>query len=139
MNRVLGILYLLTCVAVLGVFAFLPFSLAFLASRCDTWTTQLLKDDHGQVVWLIEERCSGFYNNGTTEAIAISHEAGAKTTLFRYVDASWGAEGKTAPSAKWTAPDHLEISTGAVSEVLQKLDRVGDVTITYHIDDVWYE
>ncbi len=105
--------------------------------RCDTWKRELSKDDLGHTVWLIEEGCSGF-SNGMKVAIAISLSDGAETTFFKFEDVSWNPayRGQTTPSVKWIAPNYLEVSIGAVADVEQKLDRVGDVIITYNIGHV---
>lgn len=107
--------------------------------RCDTWTRTLSKYDQEHTVWLIEEGCSGF-SNDVTVTIALSQGGGAKTAFFKFGDASWDADfyGQTTPSAKWISRDHLEISIGAVADILQKLDRVDGVTITYRIGHVVY-
>jgi hypothetical protein len=105
--------------------------------RCDTSEHELLKDDQGRTVWLIEEACGGFLNGGDF-AIALSQRDGKRKTFFHFDDASWDADynGETTPSVRWVARDHLEVSIGAVASIIKKLDKVDGVTITYKIGHV---
>jgi hypothetical protein len=138
--RRLGI-YLLICAAFCGGYALETVAqVPPPRERCDTSAKALSQDDQGRTVWLIEEDCTGLASS-VTFTIALSRGAGPKTPFFKFEDASWNADyyGKTTPSAKWIARDHLEITIGAVATVLQKLDKAGNVTITYHIGHVLYE
>ena len=109
-------------------------------AQCDSWVETLSQDNPEYIVRITEEGCSGFYN-ATTYAIALSQIGGAKTTFFKYYSAEWNPkyEGQTTPLARWTARGHLEISIGAVSEIITKRDKVDDITIAYHIGHVLHE
>jgi hypothetical protein len=107
-------------------------------AQCDTFTRVLSKDNQGHTVWRIDKLCSGLLN-GDMISIALSAAGGSKTTFFEYEDVSWDADyddDQTTPSAKWIAPDHLEISIGAVGEIVQKDSKVGDITIMYQIGHI---
>jgi hypothetical protein len=110
------------------------------AERCDTWLHVLSKDNPEHTVWYVEEGCSGF-SNGDTVSLALSQTNGTRTVFFTFDDASWDVEfhGQTDPSIKWTARNHLEVSVGAVGAVVKKLDKVGEVSITYNIGHVLYK
>jgi hypothetical protein len=129
--------YSLICAAICATYALETEAQPPRLEGCDTWERELSKDDLGHTVWLIEEGCSGF-SNGARVAIAISKSAGVKTTFFKFEDVSWNAayHGQTTPSVKWIAPNYLEVSIGAIADVEKKLDRVGDVIITYKIGHV---
>lgn len=109
--------------------------------RCDTWAQVLSKDNPGYIVWSIEEGCSGFSNDDTV-ALALSQATDTtRRIFFKFDDASWNVtfHGKTDPSVKWISRNRLEVSIGAVGAVLQKLDKVGNIMITYHIGHVLYK
>lgn len=134
MFGLLGVVFVVLCATCVLALQALP---ALLGERCDTWQSALSKDDEGHTVWRVEEGCSGFANAATV-AIALSQRGGDKTTLFKFYDVSWDADyhGQTTPSVRWIARHHLEISVGAAGEILQKLNKLGDLSITYRIGHV---
>jgi hypothetical protein len=112
--------------------------------QCDSSAKVLSNDGQGHTIWRIDEACTGLVAGGTV-ALALSRESGAKTTFFKYEDVSWSVDyhDQSEPSIKWIARDHLDVSIGALAEIIQILDKVGDITITYHIghivEPVWFK
>lgn len=105
--------------------------------HCDKWEQVLSRGEHNPTVLLVEEGCSGF-ENGVTYAIDISPANAERATVFKYVDASWNAKyrNQTAPHVEWTGPHHLKISIGAVAAIDTKLDRIGQIDVSYDIGHV---
>jgi hypothetical protein len=108
--------------------------------KCDTWEDILLHDERRPTVYIVRQGCSGL-SNGLDIAIDLDVGNGRRTTAFVFADGSWDLRytDQASPIAKWIDENSLLISVGAVGAIHKKLDKVGDVRITYRIDHVLSE
>ena len=109
-------------------------------TKCDKWERTLSKGRQEGDILLVEEGCSGF-SNGERFSIDITLPNGKRTTIFQYEDASWSPEyhQMTTPSVDWLGQNRLKISIGAVTAIVKKLDKVGDIHIEYDVGHVIYK
>lgn len=74
-------------------------------------------------------------------SIDLEVSPGSRTSVFTFADGFWNAKNMNlaSPTVLWINKHKLSISIGAVAAVYKKVERVGDIEISYRIDHVLFE